>query len=32
MYKEETYVVLEPNQPEQLMSGSELLEKLGAIF
>ncbi|MGK7922073.1 MAG: chlororespiratory reduction protein 7 [Trichodesmium sp.] len=32
MYTEENYVVLEPNQPEQLMTGLELLEKLRVIL
>ena len=32
MYQEENYVVLEPNKPEQLMTGAELLEKLREIL
>lgn len=32
MYQEETYVVLESNQPEQFMTAAELLEKLRSIL
>ncbi len=32
MYQEENYVVLEPNQPEQFLTGIELLEKLRDII
>lgn len=32
MYQEENYVVLEPNQPEQFLTGIELLEKLRVII
>ena len=28
MYQEDAYVVLETNQPEEIMSGEELLAKL----
>lgn len=32
MYREDTFVVLESNQPEQFMTPSELLEKLKGIL
>jgi hypothetical protein len=32
MYQEDAYVVLEPNQPEQLLTATELLEKLKAVL
>jgi len=32
MFQEENYVLLEPNQPEQLLTGIELLEKLRFIL
>ncbi|NJO79920.1 MAG: chlororespiratory reduction protein 7 [Cyanobacteria bacterium RM1_2_2] len=32
MYQEDAYVVLEPNQPEQFLTASELLAKLQAIL
>ena len=32
MYQEDTYVVLESNEPEQFMSAAELLEKLKKIL
>lgn len=32
MFKEDTFVVLEPNQPEQFLTPSELLEKLKSIL
>lgn len=32
MFQEDAYVVLEPNQPEQLLTPEELLEKLKAVL
>lgn len=32
MYQQDVFVVLEPNQPEQFLSASELLEKLRGIL
>lgn len=32
MFKEDAFVVLEPNQPEQFLTPSELLEKLKTIL
>lgn len=32
MYQQDTFVVLEPNQPEQFLTAAELLEKLTAIL
>lgn len=32
MYRQDAFVVLEPNQPEQFLSAEELLEKLTAIL
>lgn len=32
MYHEDTFVVLEPNQPEQFLTVPELLEKLKVIL
>lgn len=32
MYSEDAYVVLEPNQPEQFLTATELLEKLQGIL
>ncbi|MBW4466870.1 MAG: chlororespiratory reduction protein 7 [Pegethrix bostrychoides GSE-TBD4-15B] len=32
MYQEDAYVVLEPNQPEQILSAAELLEKLQGVL
>jgi hypothetical protein len=32
MYQEDAYVVLEPNQPEQFLTATELLAKLRAIL
>jgi hypothetical protein len=32
MYQEDAYVVLEPNQPEQILMPEELFEKLKAIL
>ena len=32
MFQEDAYVVLETNQPEQILSAEELLEKLKAIL
>lgn len=32
MYQEDAYVVLEPNQPEQILSAAELLEKLQDVL
>ncbi|MBD1807724.1 chlororespiratory reduction protein 7 [Microcoleus sp. FACHB-SPT15] len=32
MFQEDAFVVLEPNQPEQLLTPEELLEKLKAIL
>lgn len=32
MYESDTFVLLEPNQPEQFLSTTELLEKLRAIL
>lgn len=32
MYRQDAFVVLEPNQPEQFLSAAELLEKLKAIL
>ena len=32
MYQQDTFVVLEPNQPEQFLTASELLEKLTTIL
>lgn len=32
MYESDTFVLLEPNQPEQFLSTAELLEKLKAIL
>lgn len=32
MYQEDAYVLLEPNQPEQILMSEELLEKLKAVL
>lgn len=32
MYRQDAFVVLEPNQPEQFLSATELLEKLKLIL
>ena len=32
MYRQDVFVVLEPNQPEQFLTEAELLEKLGVIL
>ncbi|AFZ30123.1 MULTISPECIES: chlororespiratory reduction protein 7 [Chroococcaceae] len=32
MYQQDTFVVLEPNQPEQFLTAAELLEKLQVIL
>jgi hypothetical protein len=32
LYESDTYVLLEPNQPEQFLSTSELLERLRSIL
>ena len=32
MYQQDTFVVLEPNQPEQFLTAAELLEKLREIL
>ena len=32
MYQQDTFVVLEPNQPEQFLTAAELLEKLRGIL
>ena len=32
MFQEDAYVVLETNQPEQILSAEELLEKLKAVL
>lgn len=32
MYREDAYVLLEPNQPEQILMRDELLEKLKAVL
>jgi hypothetical protein len=32
MYQEDAYVLLEPNQPEQILMADELLEKLKAVL
>lgn len=32
MYQEDTYVLLQPNQPEQFLTAAELIEKLQAIL
>ena len=32
MYREEAYVLLEPNQPEQLLTPIELLDRLKAVL
>ncbi|MBF2001427.1 MAG: chlororespiratory reduction protein 7 [Synechococcales cyanobacterium C42_A2020_086] len=32
MYQEDAFVVLEPNQPEQILSAAELLDKLKGIL
>jgi hypothetical protein len=32
MYSEDAYVLLEPNQPEQLLTPAELLERLTAVL
>lgn len=32
MYQQDTFVVLEPNQPEQFFTAAELLEKLREIL
>ena len=32
MYQQDTFVVLEPNQPEQFLTAAELLEKLQEIL
>lgn len=32
MYSEDAYVVLEPNQPEQFLTASELFDKLKAVL
>ncbi|WP_416676588.1 chlororespiratory reduction protein 7 [Egbenema bharatensis] len=32
MYQEDAYVLLEPNQPEQILMANELLEKLKATL
>lgn len=32
MYQHDTFVVLEPNQPEQFLTAAELLEKLTAVL
>jgi hypothetical protein len=32
MYQEDAYVLLEPNQPEQILMADELLEKLKVVL
>ncbi|MUL36364.1 chlororespiratory reduction protein 7 [Gloeocapsopsis dulcis] len=32
MYQQDTYVILEPNQPEQFLTAAELLAKLEAVL
>jgi hypothetical protein len=32
MYQEDAYVLLEPNQPEQILMADELLERLKAVL
>jgi hypothetical protein len=32
MYQEDAYVLLEPNQPEQILTANELLDKLKTIL
>jgi hypothetical protein len=32
MFSEDAYVLLEPNQPEQFLTATELLEKLKAVL